>query len=134
SDAGSSCQSTSRSEALGAATAGHRTRAAGGPTARTPAVPAHRRRPERERGSATATQRDPSDTMGSLSGTNAGVSDTTEPTASPPPPEASRGSAPATLGVGVIVWLASELMFFAGLFAAYFSLRAVNDPWPPDDV
>jgi len=72
--------------------------------------------------------------MGSLSGTNAGVSVTTEPTASPPPPEASRGSAPSTLGVGVIVWLASELMFFAGLFAAYFSLRAVNDPWPPDDV
>jgi cytochrome c oxidase subunit 3 len=26
-----------------------------------------------------------------------------------------------------VVWLASELMFFAGLFAAYFTLRAVND-------
>ena len=35
------------------------------------------------------------------------------------------------LAVGVIVWLASELMFFAGLFAAYFVLRAENDPWPP---
>ena len=35
------------------------------------------------------------------------------------------------LAVGVIVWLASELMFFAGLFAAYFVLRGENDPWPP---
>lgn len=35
------------------------------------------------------------------------------------------------LAVGVIVWLASELMFFAGLFAAYFVLRSENDPWPP---
>ena len=32
------------------------------------------------------------------------------------------------------MWLASELMFFAGLFAAYFSLRSINDTWPPDDV
>jgi cytochrome c oxidase subunit 3 len=41
---------------------------------------------------------------------------------------------PSPLGVGVVVWLASELMFFAGLFAAYFSLRSINDTWPPDDV
>jgi cytochrome c oxidase subunit 3 len=38
------------------------------------------------------------------------------------------------LNVGVVVWLASELMFFAGLFAAYFTLRSVNDAWPPPDV
>jgi cytochrome c oxidase subunit 3 len=38
---------------------------------------------------------------------------------------------PALLQVGVIVWLASELMFFSGLFAAYFSLRAATHPWPP---
>jgi cytochrome c oxidase subunit III len=38
------------------------------------------------------------------------------------------------LRVGTVVWLASELMFFAGLFAAYFGLRSVNDVWPPDDV
>ena len=39
------------------------------------------------------------------------------------------------LGIVVVVWLASELMFFAGLFAAYFSLKAHNEPiWPPDDV
>jgi cytochrome c oxidase subunit 3 len=41
---------------------------------------------------------------------------------------------PSPLGVGVVVWLASELMFFAGLFAAYFTLRSTNDVWPPDDV
>jgi cytochrome c oxidase subunit 3 len=38
---------------------------------------------------------------------------------------------PALIQVGVIVWLASELMFFSGLFAAYFSLRAATHPWPP---
>jgi len=34
----------------------------------------------------------------------------------------------------VAVWLASEVMFFAGLFAAYFALRAANERWPPADV
>jgi len=35
--------------------------------------------------------------------------------------------------VGVVVWLASELMFFSGLFAAYFTLRAsARGPWPPE--
>jgi cytochrome c oxidase subunit 3 len=38
---------------------------------------------------------------------------------------------PSLLQVGVIVWLASELMFFSGLFAAFFSLRAATHPWPP---
>ena len=38
------------------------------------------------------------------------------------------------LGVGVVVWLASELMFFAGLFAAYFTLRSAATQWPPADV
>ena len=42
--------------------------------------------------------------------------------------------APSTLGVGVVVWLASELMFFSGLFAAWFTLRSVNDRWPPEGV
>jgi cytochrome c oxidase subunit 3 len=43
----------------------------------------------------------------------------------------------ATIGplpVGVIVWLSSELMFFAGMFAAWFTLASANDPWPPDGV
>jgi cytochrome c oxidase subunit 3 len=38
------------------------------------------------------------------------------------------------LGVGVVVWLASELMFFAGLFAAYFTLRSTATRWPPEGV
>ena len=31
------------------------------------------------------------------------------------------------VSVGTIVWLSSELMFFAALFAAYFTIRAVNE-------
>ncbi len=40
------------------------------------------------------------------------------------------------LTVGTVVWLASELMFFSGLFAAYFTLRATaaGGEWPPPDV
>jgi len=38
------------------------------------------------------------------------------------------------LGVGVVVWLSSELMFFAGLFAAYFTLRASSTSWPAPGV
>ena len=39
------------------------------------------------------------------------------------------------LTVGTVVWLASELMFFSGLFAAYFTLRATaQGDWPPHDV
>jgi cytochrome c oxidase subunit 3 len=38
------------------------------------------------------------------------------------------------VSVGTIVWLSSELMFFAALFAMYFTVRSVNDPWPPEDV
>ncbi|HEY3436446.1 MAG TPA: heme-copper oxidase subunit III [Actinotalea sp.] len=37
---------------------------------------------------------------------------------------------PNPVSVGTIVWLASELMFFAGLFAMYFTLRStVPDEW-----
>ena len=43
-------------------------------------------------------------------------------------------SRPSLLGVGVVVWLSSELMFFAGLFAAYFTLRASSDAWPAPGV
>ncbi len=38
------------------------------------------------------------------------------------------------LGVGTMVWLASELMFFSGLFAAWFTLRSAAEEWPPHDV
>jgi cytochrome c oxidase subunit III len=38
---------------------------------------------------------------------------------------------PNPVSVGTIVWLASELMFFAGLFAMYFTIRATipADEW-----
>ncbi len=37
------------------------------------------------------------------------------------------------LAVGVMIWLGSELMFFSGLFAAFFTIRAnaVGGVWPP---
>ena len=38
---------------------------------------------------------------------------------------------PALVNVGTIVWLASELMFFSGLFAAYLTLRSATVVWPP---
>ncbi len=38
---------------------------------------------------------------------------------------------PNLVSVGTIVWLSSELMFFAGLFAMYFTVRANNlSDWP----
>ncbi|TSE01188.1 heme-copper oxidase subunit III [Skermania sp. ID1734] len=42
---------------------------------------------------------------------------------------------PNMVSVGTIIWLSSELMFFAGLFAMYFSARAQQNPilgWPPE--
>ncbi len=51
--------------------------------------------------------------------------------ARPDRPGVSPSERPLLLGVGVVVWLSSELMFFAGLFAAYFTLRASNRTWPP---
>jgi cytochrome c oxidase subunit 3 len=48
---------------------------------------------------------------------------------------AERDRHPNMLGVGVVVWLASELMFFAGLFSAWFTVRSANGAdWPPGDV
>ncbi|HVE74744.1 MAG TPA: heme-copper oxidase subunit III, partial [Mycobacteriales bacterium] len=40
------------------------------------------------------------------------------------------------VSVGTIVWLSSELMFFAALFAMYFTIRSVTgaDNWPPEGV
>jgi len=38
---------------------------------------------------------------------------------------------PPMLAVGILIWLGSELMFFAGLFAALFTLRAHLTQWPP---
>jgi cytochrome c oxidase subunit 3 len=42
---------------------------------------------------------------------------------------------PNMVSVGTIIWLASELMFFAGLFAMYFTARAragAEEGWPPE--
>jgi cytochrome c oxidase subunit 3 len=40
---------------------------------------------------------------------------------------------PNMVSVGTIIWLASELMFFAGLFAMYFTARARStEGWPPE--
>ena len=33
--------------------------------------------------------------------------------------------------LGMILFITSEVMFFSGLFAAYFATRAANPPWPP---
>jgi cytochrome c oxidase subunit 3 len=54
---------------------------------------------------------------------------------SAPVPSSGAASARVSpLKVGVIVWLASELMFFGGLFAAYYTLRGVDQQWPPPGV
>jgi cytochrome c oxidase subunit 3 len=41
---------------------------------------------------------------------------------------------PNMVSVGTIVWLSSELMFFAALFAMYFTVRSVSDQWPAPGV
>jgi cytochrome c oxidase subunit 3 len=55
-------------------------------------------------------------------------------TASAPRFESSRVHSltrPNLVSVGTIVWLSSELMFFAGLFAMYFTVRSVHsNEWP----
>ena len=33
--------------------------------------------------------------------------------------------------MGMMLFIASEVMFFAGLFAAYFTVRSMHDVWPP---
>jgi cytochrome c oxidase subunit 3 len=38
---------------------------------------------------------------------------------------------PQMLAVGVMIWLGSEFMFFSGLFAAFFTIRANARVWPP---
>ncbi len=35
---------------------------------------------------------------------------------------------PSMVSVGTVVWLSSELMFFAALFAAYFTIRGLEQP------
>jgi cytochrome c oxidase subunit 3 len=59
------------------------------------------------------------------------ISATASPPAHPAKPLEPGEYRPALVNVGTIVWLASELMFFSGLFAAYLSLRASTPVWPP---
>ena len=51
--------------------------------------------------------------------------------AAPPAHQHVSVNRPNPVSVGTIVWLASELMFFAGLFAMYFTVRTVMpaDEW-----
>ena len=35
--------------------------------------------------------------------------------------------------LGMLLFITSEVMFFAGLFGAYFSARAQHTPWPPEE-
>src|SRR5436309_6999729 len=58
---------------------------------------------------------------------------TASATQTPPRSPANR---PNMVSVGTIVWLSSELMFFAALFAMYFTIRSVTglSHWPPSDV
>lgn len=50
-------------------------------------------------------------------------------TASPNAPVAVQKVGPAVLGM--ILFIASEIMFFGTLFAAYLSVRAAQPTWPP---
>ena len=71
-----------------------------------------------------------------LWGNNAGVTSTATGSSSSAAPafDSSRVHSltrPNVVSVGTIVWLSSELMFFAGLFAMYFTLRSVHPgDWP----
>lgn len=50
-------------------------------------------------------------------------------TASPSAPAAVQKIGPSVLGM--ILFIASEIMFFGTLFAAYLSVRAAQSTWPP---
>jgi cytochrome c oxidase subunit 3 len=49
-------------------------------------------------------------------------------------PEAARERRIDITYLGVLLFIASEAMFFAGLFAAYFNARATHPAWPPPGV
>lgn len=48
------------------------------------------------------------------------------------PPHAEQTASPATCRFGMIIFLVSEGMLFAGLIAAYIVLRLSAPEWPPD--
>src|SRR5512143_2348872 len=49
-------------------------------------------------------------------------------------PEGARARRMDITYLGVLLFIASEAMFFAGLFAAYFNARATHPVWPPPGV
>src|SRR5690606_4140595 len=67
---------------------------------------------------------------------NAGVATVTANQETGPTPVHGAAKRPDLVSVGTIVWLANELMFFAALFAMYFTIRSVTKgnpdlgPWP----
>lgn len=48
--------------------------------------------------------------------------------------EAIRPTRTPPLALGMVLFLASELMLFGTLFAAYFFLRSITPVWPPEAV
>ncbi|MEP7055699.1 MAG: heme-copper oxidase subunit III [Actinomycetota bacterium] len=50
------------------------------------------------------------------------------------PETAVEGGRPSGMSMpllGMVLFIASEVMFFGGLFGAYFNIRANQHPWPP---
>ncbi len=41
---------------------------------------------------------------------------------------------PAPVLLGMVLFIASEIIFFGSLFAAYYTLRSVTPVWPPPDA
>jgi cytochrome c oxidase subunit 3 len=50
------------------------------------------------------------------------------------PRQRHRPDRPPMLAIGVMIWLGSEVMFFSGLFAAYFTIRSQATVWPQPGV
>src|SRR5262245_31461473 len=46
----------------------------------------------------------------------------------------SRPEYPAPVQLGMVLFIASEIIFFGSLFAAYYTLRSVSPAWPPTDA
>jgi cytochrome c oxidase subunit III len=46
----------------------------------------------------------------------------------------SGGARPAPLALGMIIFIASETMFFGTLLGAYYTLRSITPVWPPAGV
>jgi cytochrome c oxidase subunit 3 len=49
-------------------------------------------------------------------------------------PHRGRQEYPAPLVLGMVLFIASEIIFFGSLFAAYYTLRSGAPVWPPPDT